>query len=422
MSSSLRSLQWFIFLIANGLAVPIVIGQLYHLSPTEIAEFIQRTFFVIGISTFLQVAFGHRLPLIDGPAGIWLGIFVVMGQMTANKHTLNSLTGMLTVAGVVLVVFGLTGLLSKMLGIFSSLVTSTFLVLLSLQLSGVFLKGMLGITSDITYFPLKEAAVAVFIFILVFILSMWGKGWMKTYSVLIGIALGWISFLLMGTSSNSMSSQAVFSVPKVFAWGIPMFDIGGIISGLIIGLVLMSNTVASIMAVNQVVPKALRADKKEINNSGWVGGISHLVSTLFSTIGMVSLTVTAGFVKTTNQTKTNVLKIACIALVILSCFPPVMSFLSQLPSQIAYAAILPSFAQMFAIGIRTLLDAKLDERRVTIFSLSVSLGVGTMFLPLPVFQQFPSLVQYIFGNGLLVGVIIVILLDQLWRSTPNNEK
>src|SRR5687768_11730246 len=96
MGFSLRSLQWFIFLIANGLAVPIVIGQLYHLSPLEIAEFIQRTFFVIGISTFLQVAFGHRLPLIDGPAGIWLGIFVVMGQMTANKHTLTSLTGMLT--------------------------------------------------------------------------------------------------------------------------------------------------------------------------------------------------------------------------------------------------------------------------------------------------------------------------------------
>jgi xanthine/uracil permease len=295
--------------------------------------------------------------------------------------------------------------------------------LLSLQLSGVFLKGMLGITSDITYFPLKEAIVAVFIFILVFILSMWGKGWLKTYSVLIGIALGWVSFVLMGASIKKMGTQdAVFSFPEVFTWGIPQFDIGAIISGFIIALVLMSNTVASIMAVNQVVPKEQQADKKELNQSGWIGGLSHLVSTLFSAIGMVSLTVSAGFVKTTGQTKTNVLKVACIALIILSCFPPVMSLLSQLPSQIAYAAILPSFAQMFAIGIRTLVDAKLDERRVTIFSLSISLGVGTMFLPLPVFQQFPSFVQYIFGNGLLVGVIIVILLDQLWKSNPNNEK
>ncbi|MCH5584501.1 purine/pyrimidine permease [Shimazuella sp. AN120528] len=416
MSYSLRSLQWFIFLIANGLAVPIVIGQLYHLSPIEVAEFIQRTFFVIGISTFLQVAFGHRLPLIDGPAGIWLGVFVVMGQIAANKNTLHSLTGMLAVAGIVLMIFGFTGLLSKMLVIFTSLVTSTFLVLLSLQLSGVFLKGMLGITSDITYFPLKEAAVAFFIFVLVFVLSMWGKGWMKTYNVLIGIALGWICFLIIGAPNKAVGTHAFFSIPQVFAWGIPQFDLGGIVSGILIGLVLMSNTVASITALNQVIPKEQRADKKELNQSGWIGGISHLVSTIFSTIGMVSLTVTAGFVKTTNQTKTNVLKIACIALVILSCFPPIMSLLSQLPSQIAYAAILPSFAQMFAIGIRTLLNEKLDDRRVTIFSLSVSLGIGIMFLPLPIFQKFPSVVQYIFGNGLLVGVIIVILLDQLWRK------
>ncbi len=416
MGYSLRSLQWFIFLIANGLAVPIVIGQLYHLSPTEIAELIQRTFFVIGISTFFQVAFGHRLPLIDGPAGIWLGVFVVMGQIAANKNTLQSLAGMLTVAGFVLVVFGLTGLLSKMLVVFTSLVTSTFLVLLSLQLSGVFLKGMLGITSDITYFPLKKATVAIFIFILVFILSMWGKGWMKTYNVLIGIALGWICFLFIDAPSKELSTHAFFSVPQAFAWGIPQFDLGGIVSGIIIGLVLMSNTVASIAAVNQVVPKDQKAEKKELNQSAWIGGISHLVSTLFATFGMVSLTVTAGFVKTTNQTKTNVLKIACIALVILSCFPPIMSFLSHLPSQIAYAAILPSFAQMFAIGIRTLLNTKLDDRRITIFSLSVSLGVGIMFLPLPIFQKFPSVVQYIFGNGLLVGVIIVILLDQVWKE------
>jgi xanthine/uracil permease len=422
MAYSMRSLQWFIFLLANGLGVPIVVGQLFHLSPIEIAEFIQRTFFVIGITTFLQVTFGHRLPLIDGPAGIWLGVFVVMGQIAATKNTLNSLTAIVMIAGIVLVVFGVTGWFSKMLAIFTSLVTSTFLVLLSLQLSGVFLKGMLGIQTDATYFPGKEASVAFLIFVLVFVLSMWGKGWMKTYSVLIGITFGWICFLLIGAPSHETSTNAVFSLPEIFAWGMPRFDIGGVISGILIGLVLLSNNVASIKAVNQVVPDKQKADKKELNKSGWVSGVSHILSAFFSTIGMVPLTVTAGFVKITNQIRTNVLQVACMVLIVLSCFPPIMSFLSLLPSQIAYAAILPSFAQMFAIGIRTLLETGLGERRITIFSLSVSLGIGVMFLPLPLFQKFPSIVQYIFGNGLLVGVVIVILLDQIWkRKLDENE-
>jgi xanthine/uracil permease len=76
---------------------------------------------------------------------------------------------------------------------------------------------------------------------------------------------------------------------------------------------------------------------------------------------------------------------------------------------------------MFAIGIRTLVESKLDDRRITIFSLSVSLGIGVMFLPLPLFQKFPSIIQYIFGNGLLVGVVIVILLDQIWKHNPNKN-
>jgi xanthine/uracil permease len=418
---TLRSLQWFIFLLANGLGLPIVIGQLYHLSPIEVAELLQRTFLIIGFSTLLQVLFGHRLPLIDGPAGIWLGIFVVMGQIAANKGTLASLEGMLLIAAVVLIIFGVTGWLGKMLTVFTSLVTSTFLVLLSLQLSGVFLRGMLGIQSDATYFSGKQAGVAIFIFILVFVLSIWGQGWMKTYTVLIGIVLGWLGFLLLGFSSPSIATDAFFSIPQVFVWGVPHFDVGIVVSGVLIGLVLMSNLVASVQAVNQVVPEKQRANQQRLNQSGWVSGISHAVSAFFSTIGMVSLSVSAGFVKITTQTRTNPLKVACIALILLSCFPPVTAFLAKLPGQVAYAAILPSFAQMFTIGIRTLMKEKLTDRRVTIFSLSVSLGVGVMFLPLPIFQRFPSIAQYILGNGLLVGVAIVIFLDQIWRAKGDKD-
>lgn len=421
MSYTFRLLQWFIFLLANGLGLPIVLGQLYHLSSIEIAELLGRTFFVIGLSTLLQVVFGHRLPLIDGPAGIWLGIFVVMGQIAATKKTLASLEGMLVVAALVLIVFGLTGWLGKMIRIFTSLVTSTFLVLLSLQLSGVFLKGMLGIQSDVTYFPVKQAIVAILTFILVFILSIWGKGWMKTYTVLIGIVLGWGGFLLVGTPDKHFILTSSFALPKILAWGEPHFDLGIIISGIFIALVLMSNTVASVEAVNQVVPNDQRAASKQLNHSGWISGLTHAISALFSTIGMVSLTVSAGFVKITNQTKTGPLKVACIALIILTFFPTITTILATLPGQIAYATLLPSFAQMFAIGIRTLLKEQLNDRRVTIFSLAVSLGVGIMFLPLAIFQMFPSLVQYLLGNGLLVGVIIVILLDQLWKEKEKNE-
>ncbi len=46
------TLQWFIFLLANSIALPIVVGGLFHLTTEEIFYLMQRTFFVVGISSF----------------------------------------------------------------------------------------------------------------------------------------------------------------------------------------------------------------------------------------------------------------------------------------------------------------------------------------------------------------------------------
>ena len=37
-------LQWFIFLLANSIALPIVVGGLFHLTTEEIFYLMQRTF------------------------------------------------------------------------------------------------------------------------------------------------------------------------------------------------------------------------------------------------------------------------------------------------------------------------------------------------------------------------------------------
>jgi hypothetical protein len=46
--------QWLIFLLANSLSLPIVVGQLYHLSSTEVAGLLQRTLLVAGLTSFCR--------------------------------------------------------------------------------------------------------------------------------------------------------------------------------------------------------------------------------------------------------------------------------------------------------------------------------------------------------------------------------
>lgn len=138
------------FLLANAVALPIVIGGIFQLSFEQISTLMQRTFFVVGISSFIQGCFGHKYPIADGPAGSWVSIFVILGNLAFiqgqdQMHTLQILEGGLIVAGLLLFVLGTTGLVYRLQFLFTPLVSGSFLFILSLQLSGVLVKGMLGL-------------------------------------------------------------------------------------------------------------------------------------------------------------------------------------------------------------------------------------------------------------------------------------
>src|SRR5690606_11186003 len=83
--------------------------------------------------------------------------------------------------------------------------------------------------------------------------------------------------------------------------------------------------------------------------------------------------------------------------------------------------LLASFVEMAGTAVRTVMEQPLDERRATIFGISLVLGIGTMFLPTPFFETFPPAVRYVLENGLLVGTLAVFFLERIWRKRlPSN--
>ncbi|NWK69376.1 purine/pyrimidine permease [Bacillus paramycoides] len=425
--SALSIFQWFFFLLATSVALPIVIGGVFHLSIEEISDLMQRTFFVVGISSFIQGCFGHRYPIADGPAGSWVSVFVILAGMATQqgesmKETLQLLEGGLLVTGFLLVILGITGLVNRLLFLFTPLVTGSFLLILSLQLSGVFLEGMLGIQgqSNLDY---QTAAISFSVFVLVIVLSIKGKGWMKSYSVLLGILFGWLLYFLLGKSSNTISTPDSFiKLPDIFAWGTPQLNAGMVITSIIFTFILVSNTIAAVTAVKQVVPESGESEKQIINRASWAGGITHVISALFSTIGIVPLPVSAGFIRLTEQKRIMPFLVASLALAGIAVVPSVVDFLATLPGPVACAASLASFVQMIGISFQSLLKDELDQRRLTILGITLLIGIGLIFLPKAIFNGLPTIFQYILSNGLIVGTIIVIVLEQLWKTKNMSEK
>ncbi|PHD36389.1 purine/pyrimidine permease [Bacillus toyonensis] len=414
------TLQWFIFLLANSIALPIVVGGLFHLTTEEIFYLMQRTFFVVGISSFLQGWIGHRLPIADGPAGSWVGVFTVLAYATAGQDQLHSTLQILElgmiISGVILIGLGVTGFIGRILFLFTPVVTGTFLLLLCLQLSGVFLKGMLGITATISQIDGFTAIIAFSIFLFVIILFNFGKGFVKSYAVLIGLISGWIIFLIAGKVTIPSQVTHFVQLPQIFAWGLPKWNTGMAVSSFVMVCILVSNTVAAIIAINQATIHKATIEQKQLKDGTWVGGISHIISSVFSTVGVVPLPATAGFIRLTKQKYIRSFLLACILLVVMSLFPSIIRYLASLPSAVASAVLMASFVQLIGIGFNNIKQVPMSERNIMILGVAVLFGSGFMFLPSGALQSLPSVMQYIFGNGLFVGTVVSILLEQIWRT------
>jgi len=425
---TLSTFQWFIFLLANSIALPIVIGGAFQLSIEEIASLMQRVFFIVGISSFLQGLIGHRFPIADGPAGSWVSIFVILAdiamQQTGDPQSaLPLLMGGLIVAGILLLILGLTGVVQKLLFLFTPLVTGTFLLLLGLQLSGVFLSGMLAPAGSPPTPDYSMAAIAFFVFILVILLSNKGRGWVKSYAVLIGILAGWAIALITGKASiHAASSQAsIFKLPEPFALGMPEFNVGMIVTVVLFTFLIISNTIAAVTAVQQSVGGETKNLEGHINRGIFAGGISHVLAGLFTTLAVVPLPVSAGFIQMTGQKKIRPFLIASLALSVLALLPSIVHILSLLPGPIASAALMASFISLISIAFTSMAKDELNQRRLTIIGVTLLLSMGIMFLPSGIFSTLPSVLQYVLSNGLLVGTILVICLERLWKPEKKAE-
>ena len=74
---ALYGVQWFILAIAVVItSVFVAVG-----TPAEKLFYTQKLFAVMGITGFIQILFGHRLPIVTGPAAVLLvGVLSAIGS------------------------------------------------------------------------------------------------------------------------------------------------------------------------------------------------------------------------------------------------------------------------------------------------------------------------------------------------------
>lgn len=418
MRLAFSSAQWMVFIMTSVIVAPLSVGNAFGMSQLEIAELLQRTFFVMALASFLQGVFGHKLPILNGPAGLWWGVFLMYAGFVSSTDNaeviLRSLELGLLISGALFLLVGGFRKMNVVEKMFTPMVTGTYLILLVAQLGGPFINGIFGVGYVSEGVDLVVASCAVATMVLAVILSRSRNRFLSSYSVLISLAFGWLLFAIVGIAQPVRAEVGTwFALPEVFAFGIPSFNIGVVLTSIFTAFILMANMVASMNVVGDVTGEK---DDLNYNRSGFVMGINQALTGLFAAVGGVPMATAAGFISTTKIAERLPFLIGSMAMLVISLFPPIMSFFAAIPMPVGYAVIFLSISSLIGLGLSNYRQELGNERSLFIISVSLMVGFGAMFVPQEAWTGFPSAVTSIFNNGLVVGVLLCIILEQVMKG------
>lgn len=398
-------LQWWIVSLPCVVIMGIIVSQLHYTDVAEQTFYLQKLFGIMGIAMIVQVLWGHRLPLIIGPASVLLiGILSTVSSGIAAVYT-----GIM-IGGLVLTVLAYSGLLGKLQFVFTPRIVTVILILIAFTLTPVILKLVLGDTVHALF-------NLFFTLIMVLALVVGNKllrGIWKSTTVLWGIVGGVLVYYLANGFPTLMSTGAGIMPEQATLFNFPLeFETGTILAFLFCYIALIVNELGSIQAVGHM----LQADRMDRRTSRGVGivGVTNVLSGMFGVIGPVDYSMSPGVISATGCASRYTLIPAGIGLILCAFFPSVVGILVTIPGVVMGAILLYLMATQLAAGLQMLVR----EKAITDFDNGVVVGLPLMvalllsFAPEEVLNLIPSLFRPIVGNGFVMGVITVLIMEHL---------
>lgn len=413
----IAGLQWFFFIFANIVVIPITVGEAFGLSKTETVPLLQLSFIVTGLACLAQVLFGHKRPIMEGQSGLWWGIFLTLVTTTsAQGMTLSELGGSLAlgviIAGLITILIGLSGIGPAIAKLFTKSVMGVFMFLLGLTLIQIFLQGMLGIpfgNADNGKIQLPVAALGIFIALVVMVISIKSPVKIRSYALLIGIILGWLVYrLIFGNEDAVYSANTSISL---FPLGSLHWNTGVIMTTVIAGILNTSNTFGALKGSDSLVGK--ETTNKDYLSSFSFTGLATVAAGMFGLVPYAPFVSSIGFLRQTEIYERLPFIIGSFLFFMMGVIQPIGVFFSTLPLSIGSAVLFVAYLQMFTSSIEFFKDITVNTLNVYRVAIPVFVGAIIMTFPASYFESLPTQIRPFLSNGLLVGIVLALLLENV---------
>ncbi|MCX5918658.1 MAG: purine/pyrimidine permease [Deltaproteobacteria bacterium] len=401
--------QWMIIFLPTLMILSAISSEYLKLPEGERILFFQRVLVTTGGIMILQTLWGHRYPLLDGPSSALLLTLLVLapGGMPAIQ-------GGMIIGGILLVLLAALRLMRYVEALFTDNVVGVTLILIAITLLPYLAPLLIGQHPGSPRGDLRILGVSLVTVAAIALFSQRLAGFFRTLSLLWGILLGTFLMGLLGRLDFSVRPEVQwFSLPPSLVSEPPRFVLSAILPFLVAYLAVVINGVGSMYSIGEIVGKE-NMGRRVARGIGLTGAGSILAGALGS-IGTVSFGISPGVVLITRVGSRFPLTLCGVFLCLLAFFQKFLMLLLSIPPSVVGAALLTAMASQVGAGISVLTRTgrSLEGRDYLVIGLPILLAGIITLLPEDFFRTLSFSAQAFLKNGLVVGIVAVLLLEHL---------
>lgn len=413
-SSFAYGFQHVLTMYGGIIAVPLIVGQAAGLSPADIGILIAAALFMGGLATILQTVgipfFGSKLPLVQG---VSFASVATMVAIVTGPGGIQSVFGAVMASAAIGLL--IAPIFSKIIRFFPPVVTGTVITTIGLTLMPVAANWAMGGNRKAeNYGNVENIGLAAITLALVLLLSKLGNATISRLSILLAMVIGTVVAVVTGMANFSKVGEGpIVAFPTPFHLGAPTFEVAAIISMVIVVLVILTETMADILAVGEIV--GTKVDSKRIAAGLRADMGSSLLAPVFGSFTQSAFAQNVGLVAVTKIKSRYVVAAGGVILVLLGLLPVLGRVVAAVPTAVLGGAGIVLFGTVAASGIRTL--AKVEYRNnMNLIIVATSIGFGMIPIAAPAFyDKFPDWFATIFHSGISSAAVMAILLNLLFN-------
>lgn len=402
-------LQHVLAMFVANITPIIILANVVGIGTATSSALVQNCMIIAGIGTLVQLypiwRIGSRLPIVMGISFTFLSLAIAI----ATTQGMGTLMGAVIVGGLVEGCLGLFP--NKWTKLIPHVVAATVVTAIGFSLLPIGANSFAGGQGAADFGSVTNWIIGSVTLLACLVTQVFARGFLRSLSVLVGLAVGYVLSVCMGVVDFSALNQVdVVALPSFMPFT-PEFHLDAILAIVCVYLVSATETIGDTSAICSGA-LGRNVHKREMGSSVACDGFVSTVAGLFGCTPITSFSQNVGLATMSKVINRSTIAVGAAIMIIGGLFPAVGTILTTIPQPVLGGCTIMMFGSILFAGFGMLAKSGFSQRNMIIVSLSLSVGLG-FTQATGLFAIFPKIVQTVFAENCVAVVFLLAVLLNL---------